>query len=945
MRFTVLGPLRGWSGESELPLGPPKQRAVLALLLVRAGQPVALHEIVDLLWPDDPPGTAVNVVHRHVAALRRTLEPSLAARAPSRWVTRDAAGYRLDVPAGALDLGRFRELTASADTAGDAASAARCLVEALSLWAGPVVADLTPEVRRHPAFVAVEGEYLAAVRRAADHALAAGHRVAGDLLPGLREAAARHPLDEAVQARLMLVLAAVGRSAEALDLFDDLRFTLDEELGLVPGAELQAARQQVLEVEPVIPVPPVVPAGPADESVAVVPPAQLPADLASFTGRRHELDVVSSLLGGLETGTAPRVVVMSGMGGVGKTTLAVHWAHRVAARFPDGQLYVNLRGFHPSGAVMGPAETLRSFLDALGVPTHRIPAGLEAQASLYRSLLAGRRMLILLDNARDSDHVRHLLPGTTGSLVIVTSRNQLIDLVATEGAHPVTLDPLPRAEALRFLAARLGTDRTTLEAGAAAEVVDLTGRLPLTLALVCAHAAVNPAYSLQAVASALREIGGLDGFSGETAPTDVRSVFSWSYHALSPEAARLFRLLGQHAGPDCSLAAASSLAMRPRPRTRQILGELLRASLIFETRPGRYGCHELLRAYAAELAAEAGEESEQARTRLLDHYLHSADAAAGTLAPTRDRVALPAPVPGTVPETFETNRAAASWLETERPALVAVIRQDQHHGSARHTWQIAAVIENYLDRTGSWQVQLALQTLALEAARRSGDLSGQAHASRALGFAQSRVGLDQEATRSLTEALVLFERLGDLSGKAYAHRQLAFQANGRGEHRVALAQYRTASALYRDLGDLSGLGWVRNEVGWTHILLGEYETALTECEASIELHRRVGNRNGEAAAWDSLGYAQHHLHRTGEALGSYATALAIYRDIADRYLEADTLVHIGDSHAGAGRPSAAVTAWDQALAILEDLGHPDAELVRVKVQALASNPGLLRDRS
>nr|WP_269329932.1 BTAD domain-containing putative transcriptional regulator [Kineosporia babensis] len=961
--------MRGFLDEAELHLGPPKQRTLLALMLVRAGQPVSLPEIVDLIWGEDPPDTVVNVIHRHVAAVRRTLEPGLPARTQSRWVTRVAAGYRLDLPPDTLDLTDFRALVQQTEDA-PAPQAARLLVQALSMWHGPVVADLTPEAREHPAFVAVEAEYLAAIRRAADLAQGAGTAVAGDLLPILRQAAARHPLDEAVQARLMLLLGVLGRTAEAMDLFEVLRSRLGTELGLTPGPELRAAQRTLAETmaatgelpvgtptptaapAPDVTTPSVAPPLPSpsaeqpkiqatDGTLAWVRPAQLPADLAWFTGRRHELDAVTSLLSEPDAAAAPRLVVISGMGGVGKTTLAVHWAHQVADYFPDGQLYVNLRGFHPSGAVMGPAETLRSFLDALGVPRERIPAQLEAQAALYRSLMAERRMLILLDNARDSEHVRHLLPGTTGSLVIVTSRNQLIDLVATEGARPVGLDPLPRSDAWRFLETRLGADRTALESAAADEVIELSGRLPLTLALVCAHVAVNPARSLENVAASIREIGGLDSFSdsfsGETAPTDVRSVFSWSYHALSEPAARLFRLFGQHPGPDCSLAAVLSLADRARPEIWPALGELLRASLIYEARPGRFGCHELLRAYAGELAAvpEHQQESADARARLLDHYLHSADAAAATLTPSRDRLALPTPVTGTRPQSFGSTREAAAWLEAERPALVAVIRQDQRYGSARHTWQLAAVIENYLDRAGSWQVQVGLQTLAREAAQRSADLLGTAHASRALGFAQFRLGLDQEATRSLTQALALFDRLEDSGGRAYTRRQLAFQANGRGDHRTALAHYRVAATLYRESGDVSGQGWVHNEVGWTHILLGEYDQALTECLASIDLHRDVGNRNGEAAALDSLGFALHHLDRPDEALDSYYGALGIYRQIADRYLEADTLVHIGDSHLKAGRSAEAVLNWEDALEILQDMGHPDAGAVRDKVSALS----------
>ncbi|MCX4902843.1 BTAD domain-containing putative transcriptional regulator [Streptomyces sp. NBC_00878] len=992
-RFTVLGPLRAWRGGIELELGPPKQRALLAFLLAQPNHPVGTHEIVDALWRQNPPDSAVNVVHRHIGALRRLFEPDMPSRGTSRWLVRASGGYRLDADPESLDLLRFRYLRERASRTGEPAEATELLVEALTLWRGPTASGIAPEVRAHPAFGAVDGEHLAAVKHAAERALETGREPRARVLVTLRQAAALHMLDEALQARLILMLAATGHQAEALEVYRTVRARLADDLGVQPGPELQAAQRRVLaqtyvwddsapaegtrsadhtsvdartesagtrresetagtdresetagtgresetagtgrESETAEPF------DPDHRMSLVVPPAQLPAKLPSFTGRLDELARFRGLLPGSSASTVV-ISAIGGMAGVGKTALAVHWAHQVADRFPDGQLYVDLRGFHPSGTVMSPAEAIRSFLDALGVPAQRVPAGLDAQAALYRSLLARRRVLIVLDNARDTEHVRPLLPGAPGCLVVVTSRHQLYGLVAAEGAHFLTLDVLGEDDALRFLSDRLGPDRIARDPGAARAIVAACGGLPLALAVVSARAAINPAFPLSAIAEELAESeGSLHAFSGEAPTADARSAFSWSYRLLSPEAARVFRLFALHPGDDCSVAAAASLAGQRRAQVKPLLAELCRAHLVSETGPGRFGCHELLRAYGTELgkALDAPPERRAARRRMFDHYLHSAHAAAGVLATSRERLTLGPPLPGTIVSEFADQTRAAEWLETNRSVLLAAVEQSARRGCGEQSWQLAATIELYLDRNGRRQEQFIAQTTAARAAQRLGDLRGQAHAHRALGFANGRLERWEDAAEHLARALDLFADIGDQAGQGRVHRYAAFLANARGRHGEALEHYARAGVLYREAGRRSGEASVANEVGWTHILTGRYRKALEECGRALTVHQEIGDRNGAAAAWDSLGYAHHHLHEHDRALTCYEHALELYRAIRDRSLEADTLVHIGDSRYLAGEHERAADAWRQALDILDDIGHPDAEAVRGKLKDAAA---------
>ncbi|GAB4101060.1 tetratricopeptide repeat protein [Micromonospora taraxaci] len=665
-------------------------------------------------------------------------------------------------------------------------------------------------------------------------------------------------------------------------------------------------------------------------------PRQLPPALPGFIGRvaqLAQLDAECVNPAPHEDGGPGPVTIMtlSGTAGVGKTTLAVYWAHRVADRFPDGQLYVDLRGFDSTGTEMTAVEAVRGFLEALEVPPERIPTHLTAQVGLYRSLLANRRMLVLLDNARDIDHVRPLLVGSPTCLVLVTSRNRLAGLVAAEGARPIGVGLLSAAESWQLLARRLGAQRLTVEPKAVDEIIERCARLPLALAVLAARGAANPAFSLAALAAELREAPRpLDSFDGGDASTDVQAVFSWSYRNLTPAAARLFRLFGCHPGPDIGVAAAASLAGLPRAQVPRLLAELAHAHLVTEHAPGRFGAHDLLRAYAAEQAErlEPAESRRAAIRRGLDHYLHTAHAAALLLQPGRDPVTLAAAGPGVVPEEITDHGQALAWFTVEYPVLLAAVAYARRTGFDGHAWQLAWTLVDFLQRRGRWPDLVLAQEAALAGARRVGDRLGQANAHRDLARVLYRLGRVDEAARNYRQALVIFESLGDHTGQARTHRAFGAMLDGLGRYAEALDHGERALALYQAAGHLAGEASARNAVGWAHAQLGQYGPALAHCGEALALLRPTGDRHGEANTWDSLGFIHAQLGEHREAIRCYGRALRLYRRISDRYDEADTLSRLGVSRHAAGDPAGAVRTWRRALGILDDLGHPDSERVR-----------------
>lgn len=673
-----------------------------------------------------------------------------------------------------------------------------------------------------------------------------------------------------------------------------------------------------------------------------VVPRQLPATAPHFVGRTPQLAALTALLA--DPAAAPGTMLICAIGGtagVGKTALAVHWAHQVADRFADGQLYVNLRGFDPGGTTTSPAEALDGFLEALAVPPERIPTGLAAQAGLFRSLLAGRRMLVLLDNARDADQVRPLLPGSPGCLVLVTSRHRLPGLVAVQGAHPLALELLSAAEARELLSRRLGAARVVDEPDAVDRIVGASAGLPLALAVVAARAATQPEFRLARLADELDDTrGSLDGFSGGEAAVDVRSVLSWSYQGLEPAASALFRLLGLHPGPDLSVAAAAALAATTVARVRGPLATLTRANLLAEPTPGRYALHDLLAVYAAELAWSTDPEPGRraALGRLLDHYLHTTHAADLLLHRHRDHIDLPAAAPGAALPQLRDRDEAWAWLTAEHRVLLAAVALAAGNGFELHAWQLAWSVNTYLDRVGAWQDQSTAQQLALRAAAQAGDRNGQARAHRNRAVACLRLGAHDEARAHLEQALALHGALGDHVGGARTQLNLGILAERQGDHRQALGHAQRAFDLFETAGHVDGQGNALNNIGWYHIQLGDHRRALDYCRRALAQQQRAGNRYWEAHAWDSLGYAHHHLGQAAEAVDCYERALALWREAGERYFEATTLTHLGDTRQAAGAPGAARAAWCRAVDILDPLGHPDADQVRARLDAVAGAP-------
>ena len=675
--------------------------------------------------------------------------------------------------------------------------------------------------------------------------------------------------------------------------------------------------------------------GTAGVDVSTVP-RQLPVPPQHFVGRRSQLASLTALAHAPHNARAVAIAAIVGTAGIGKTALAVHWAHSVADQFPDGQLYVNLRGFDPAGTPVSPSVAVRGFLDGLGIPPGRLPADLDAQVGLYRSLLSGRRVLVVLDNALDVAQVRPLLPGAPGSVVVVTSRNRLAGLIAVEGAHPITLDLLATDEAKAMLAGRLGVGRVASDPAAVRVIVSRCARLPLALAVVAARAGTRPSLALSTLAGELSEVG--DALDATTISDDVysdaRAVFSWSYHALSPGAGRLFRLFGLHPGPDISVATAVSLAALPQPQVRRLLAELTRAHLVEEHIPGRFSHHDLLRAYAAELVQEVESRAERrnAVARLLDHYLHTAYAAERLLHPQRQALHLATPAPGAAIEQLDDDQAAMNWLSTEYPVLLAAFDLAAREGFDTHVWQLAWALATFFERRGRWHDWADTHGRALAAAQRLADQAAEAYAHRSLARADMRLGRYLDAHTHLRTALRLFVALGDDAGQAHTHHILSDLFARQACYPPALSHSQQAFELYQTVGNRTALARTLNSIGWYHAMLGNYHQALQDCQQALILLDECEDRFGQAAAWDSLGYTHQHLRRIDDAVRCYQQAVDLFRAVGAQRDEADTWNRLGDTHAAASNRWAAQAAWRCALAILDELGHGDADAVRGKLK-------------
>jgi DNA-binding SARP family transcriptional activator len=939
-RFGLLGPLRVEDGEGQILAVPAaKQRVVLAALLLSANATVSIEKLAGALWGASPPRNVTPVVRTYVMRLRRTLGGT-----GSRIVSQPA-GYLLRLPNPAeFDVAEVELLLQAGREATEASQwsrASESLSAALSRWRGAPLADVFSDSLRNAALPRLAELRLRLTEARIDADLQQGRH--GDLIAELRALTAEHPLRERFRAQFMLACYRSGRQAEALEAYRDARATLIAELGVEPTPELRDLHERILAADTGL-------AGarpahaaerragpggrPGGEPGRTVP-RQLPATVRHFAGRAAELTELTGRA--RESAAAAGTVaisVISGTAGIGKTALALHWAHQEASRFGDGQLYVNLRGFDPSDTPVTAAEAIRGFLDALQVPADRIPVSPTALSGLYRSLLAGKRMLIMLDNARDERQVRPLLPASPGCLVLVTSRSQLTGLAAADGAHLLTLDVLAVEDARELLARRLGTARVAAEQEAAAELSALCALLPLALNIMAARAAARPEVGLAALAAELRDgRSRLDALSAPDADTDVRAVFSWSYRALSSAASGLFRLISLHPTGEIGVAAAASLAAVPPAQARALLRQLTGAQLLAEPAPGRFACHDLLRIFAAEQARAAGSETERrsAAHRMLDHYLHGAFAAELLLSPRPSPVSLPEPQPGTIPAGLADRAQAVAWLGTEYQALLAVTRYAAAHGFETHAWQIPLFLGSYFDMTARWADWAAAQEVALAAAEQAGDVTGQANGRHYLGFACIRLRRFPEARRHLRQALTRFRQVRDQLGEAHAHSTFAIACRLEGRHALALAHGREALQLYREAGYQRGQANALNAIGWFHAHLGNHGEALASCRQALGLNQQIGNEADEAATWDSLGYAHHLLGHHTEAIACYQHAIDMFGRVGHQYLAAASMAGLGNAQDAAGDQDAARHAWQQALAILDDLRHPQAEEIRARL--------------
>jgi DNA-binding SARP family transcriptional activator/tetratricopeptide (TPR) repeat protein len=850
VRFAVFGEVAAWAGDREIDLGQARRRAVLGALLVDAGRTVTADQLIDRVWGVGPPAAARGRLHNYLARLRQAL-PGV--------IERHDGGYVVRVDPLTIDLHLFRDHVRRREFG---AALALAQDELLSTSDTPWARELRAEFARE--LFSARLAHIDARMSAGDHA---------ELVPELRVLADEHPVDERIAVQLIEALHGSGRAPEALRHFEVVRARLAEELGAEPSRRLVAARRRLASA-----------------------PRQLPAPPEPFTGRTAELALLDE---------AP-LVVITGTGGVGKTSLAVHWAHRHADRFPDGQLHVNLHGFGPSSATVRPGDALLRLFTALDVPRRQIPDDLAAQSELFRETVRDKRILLLLDNARDAAQVAPLLPRAEGCHVIVTSRSALIGL---PGALVVPLGLLPAGDARELLARRVGHDRAGAEPEAVDAMVRRCARLPLALAVAGARAAAQPQFSLTALAG---ELADLDAFA-EDDVTDLRSVFSHSCKALSPAALRLFRLLGLMLGTDVDTAAAASLAGSPLGVTRALLAELTTAHLVEEHVPGRFTFHDLLRDYAAELAAD---EPDGARERLLDHLTQTAVAAAMAFSIHRDPPELPDPLPGVVVSRPRTVDEAKHWLLTERPTLMAAMRL----GTPHQTWQIGWVLADVLDRQGYWQDFLRTQEQAVAALERLGGHTALPRSLINLGRARLRAGRWAESEAALNRAFGLYA--GDPAGQATVLITLGMSAVGQNRLAEAIEHTRRALALFEEAGQLQGQANALTGLAHTYGRMGEYATSLDHALRALALYQEIEHITGQAEAWSNIGSARGGLGDHLGAIAAMSRSVEMYRRGGDLVLEATMTDQLGDVLAAANDHNQARAAWRRAALLYAETRQP-----------------------
>jgi DNA-binding SARP family transcriptional activator/tetratricopeptide (TPR) repeat protein len=962
MRYAVLGTLRVWDDAGVEVLVPAgKQSSVLAALLLRPGQVVGSDTLVETLWADRPVASARSGLATYVSRLRAVLGPEGAAR-----VRHEGRGYLFaPEPGDEIDYVQAAQLECRARAAageGRWPQAGEAASSALALWRGEALADVESDELRSQHLPYLEELWIRLEQLRIDAHLACGEFDV--ILPSLRALSGTHPLNEPFHERHFLALYGAGRHADAQELFRQVRLRLREEIGSEPSPMLRRFYDETLRgagvstlvdellgprrlARPAVaePEPPVLGVLAAVPDV-VEPPAdaplldQLPPLPRRFVGRAAELSLLTEAMAGNHPPEMPGLTLLVGMAGVGKTALALTWAHASAEVYPDGRIYLDLKGFAERSAPLAVDEAVRILLDCFGVPEHRLPATAAGRVALYRAELADRRLLIVLDNVGHPDQVRPLLPPIgSPAQVLATSRNALASLVTIDFARTLRLEPLSTRESRDLLNLRLGSERTIGHERAVAAIAEHCAHLPLALVVAAGRAWVGPDIPLEDLAAQLGELGSslgaLDG--GDTA-INVRTVLSWSYCQLSTRAARLYRLLALHPGPDISVAAAASIAALPLPEAQAALTELVAMNMATADLDGRHRRHNLLEAFAAEqLVAEEDEaERDAAYRRLVDHYLRAAVGAhihGATVASPAPSELLP-PLPGTVSAPITDFASGIAWFASEREVLSALVPAVAAAGLETEVWQLACALSSSLSREGRLKEDLANARLALTAAERLADPVAQAHVHRIFGRDLPRLGDAEGGLRHLDEAMVLYSAAGHAQGVAETKRTIANVLVVQGDLTEALPLLHEYLAYVEAVGDAQGQAMGLNALGWSYAHLGRLPEALACCHKALSIKLATGRQDHLGVLWDSLGLIHHRLGDLDEAQCCYRRAIEACLAEGDTSQAALSSMRLGDTLRDKGDHCAARVTWRDALAVLEAARRPEAETVRERLAAI-----------
>ncbi|MFF0285464.1 BTAD domain-containing putative transcriptional regulator [Streptomyces sp. NPDC005262] len=903
LRFAVLGPVRAWRGGEPLPSGSPQQRALLIALLLRDGRTATAAELIDAIWGEEPPSQALAAVRTYASRLRKVLDPDT--------LISNAGGYAIRTRPDALDLTAAQGLAADAEKAragGDRSRARALINEALALWDGEPLASV-PGPYAENQRTRLEEWRLQLTEARLDLDLDLGcHAEAVSELTALTAA---HPLRERLRELLMIALYRSGRQAEALAVYADTRRLLADELGVDPRPELSQLQQRILQADEEL-------AHPADEAVpapAAVRPAQLPATVPDFTGRASFVRELSNRLATAE-GSVMAVSALAGIGGVGKTTLAVHVAHQARPHFPDGQLYVDLQG---AGARAAEPETvLGAFLRALGTADSAIPDSLDERAALYRSTLDGRRILVLLDNAHDAAQIRPLLPGTAGCAALVTSRVRMVDLA---GAHLVDLDVMSPEEALQLFTRIVGEERVDSEREAALDVVAACGFLPLAIRIAASRLAARRTWTVSVLAAKLAdERRRLDELqAGDLA---VKATFELGYGQLEPAQARAFRLLGLADGPDISLAAAAALLNLEAHAAEDLLESLVDTSLLESAAPGRYRYHDLVRLYAracAERDEQPPEERELALSRLLDFYLATA---AGVYALERPGDRLVAHLEPTQHAglSFADRHSALDWLYAEAGNLLACVCQSSGPGTQRRAVDLLyAALDLGESGANSKQYEAAAITIR-KAVQACGDPRAEGRAVMSLANVHQLAGRFDHADREAQEAMRLAGTVHDPLPVCWASNVRGMIALYQNRHADGEAFLTQAIEAFRGDRNRPGEASALCNLSRIHLATGRTKSAITLAQSGIEIYESLGHTLRSANGRYALGLALTQSGKFSAATDELNEALAVFRDSRQRLWEGMTLFRLAEVDIAAGHPAQAARFAELALTVLRGIG-------------------------